>query len=114
MTEPVTNTKYFIAPNTGDLSGTWGTAALNPNFQTLDALFGGVTTISLSSATTILLTVPATTGIWAGTVSQSVNSLIRLTGAQTGSATSSSRFPASTSSRTNAPGPLRFGCNRQI
>jgi microcystin-dependent protein len=87
MTEPVTTQKSLIVPNTGDLSGTWGTAALNPNFQTLDALFGGITTITLSSATTILLSVPATTGVWGGTLSQSVNALIRFTGAQTASAT---------------------------
>ena len=87
MTEPVTTAKYLIAPNTGDLPGAWGTSALNPNFQTIDAMMGGITTISLSSATTILLTVPATTGVWPGSLSQSVNALIRFTGAQTGSAT---------------------------
>lgn len=86
MTEPVTTAKSMIVPNTGDLSGSWGTSALNPNFQTIDAIFGGVTTISLSSATTLLLTVPATTGVWPGTLSQSVNALIKFTGAQTGSA----------------------------
>jgi len=87
MTEPVTTNKSLIIPNTGDLSGAWGTSALNPNFQTIDALTGGVTTITLSSATTILLTVPATTGIWPNALSQSVNSLIKFTGAQTGVAT---------------------------
>lgn len=87
MTEPVTTNKTLIVPNTGDLSGAWGTSALNPNFQTIDAMFGGVTTISLSATTTILLTVPATTGIWPGSLSQSVNAMIRFTGAQTGSAT---------------------------
>lgn len=87
MTEPITTNRSLIIPNTGDLTGAWGTSALNPNFQTIDALFGGVTTISLSSATTILLTVPATTGVWPGSLSQSVNAMIRFTGAQTGSAT---------------------------
>lgn len=86
MTEPVTSSKTLIVPNTGDLAGTWGTAALNPNFSIIDAMFGGVTTISLSSTTTILLSVPATTGIWGGSVPQSSNSLIVFTGAQTGSA----------------------------
>jgi len=86
MTEPITTNKSLIVPNTGDLPGTWGTAALNPDFQLIDAMFGGRTTISLSSATTILLSVPATTGIWGGTVPQSSNSLIVFTGAQTGSA----------------------------
>jgi microcystin-dependent protein len=87
MTEPITTARYFIVPNTGDLSGAWGTSALNPNFQSIDTLFGGVTTISLSSTTTILLTVPATTGVWpGGNPSQSMNSMIKFTGAQTGSA----------------------------
>lgn len=86
MTEPVTSNRTLIVPNTGDLTGAWGTSALNPNFQTIDALFGGVTTITLSGTTTILLSVPATTGIWPGTLSQSVNALIKFTGAQTGSA----------------------------
>lgn len=86
MTEPVTTVKSLIVPNTGDLAGAWGTSALNPNFQTIDALFGGVTTISLTSATTLLLTVPATTGVWFGSLSQSVNSLIKFTGVQTGNA----------------------------
>jgi microcystin-dependent protein len=86
MSEPVTTNKTLIVPNTGDLSGAWATSALNPNFQLLDAMLGGVTSISLSGATTILLTAPATTGIWGGTVPQSSNSMITLTGAQTGSA----------------------------
>src|SRR5689334_6066677 len=88
MVEPITTNRSFIVPNTGDLSGAWGTSALNPNFQSIDTLFGGVTTISLSSTTTILLSVPATTGVWpGGNPSQSMNALIRFTGAQTGSAT---------------------------
>lgn len=86
MAEPITPQRSLIVPNTGDLVAAWGTSALNPNFQTIDALFGGVTTISLSSATTLLLTVPATTGVWPGFLSQSVNSLIKFTGAQTGNA----------------------------
>lgn len=86
MTEPVTTQKTLIIPNTGDLSGSWGTAALNPNFQIIDAMFGGSITISLSAATTILLTVPATTGVWGGSVPQSSNALLKFTGAQTGSA----------------------------
>lgn len=88
MVEPITSARSFIVPNTGDLSGAWGTAALNPNFQSIDTLFGGVTTISLSSTTTVLLTVPATTGVWpGGNPSQSMNAMIKFTGAQTGSAT---------------------------
>lgn len=88
MVEPITTNRSLIVPNTGDLPGAWGTSALNPNFQSIDTLFGGVTTISLSVTTTILLTVPATTGVWpGGNPSQSMNALIKFTGAQTGSAT---------------------------
>ncbi len=88
MVEPITTNRSFIVPNTGDLPGAWGTSALNPNFQSIDTLFGGVTTISLSVTTTILLSVPATTGVWpGGNPSQSMNALIKFTGAQTGSAT---------------------------
>ncbi len=87
MTEPITTNRYFIAPNTGDLPSAWGTAALNPNFQSIDTLFGGVTTISLSASTTITLSVPATTGVWpGGNPSQSMNAMIKFTGAQTGPA----------------------------
>src|SRR5271155_2295241 len=86
MSEPISTNKSFITPNTSDLPGAWGTSALNPNFQTIDALFGGVTTISLSSATTLLLAVPATTGVWPGFLSQSVNAALYFTGAQTGNA----------------------------
>ncbi len=88
MSEPVTTNRTFIVPNTGDLVAAWGTSALNPNFQSIDTLFGGITTISLSSTTTVLLSVPATTGVWpGGNPSQSMQSLIKFTGAQTGSAT---------------------------
>ncbi len=88
MVEPITTNRSLIIPNTSDLPGAWGTSALNPNFQSIDTLFGGVTTISLSVTTTILLSVPATTGVWpGGNPSQSMNALIKFTGAQTGSAT---------------------------
>ncbi len=94
MTEPTTTYRYFIVPNTGDLSGAWGTSALNPNFQSIDTLFGGVTQISLSSATSITLSVPATTGVWpGGNPSQSMNAMIRFSGAQTGSATITFTLP---------------------
>lgn len=86
MVEPITSNRYLIVPNTGDLSGAWGTAALNPNFQVIDGLFGGSLTLSLSGATTILLTTPSTTGDWVGVVGQSSNALIKFTGAQSGNA----------------------------
>ncbi len=64
MTEPVTTYKTLIVPNTGDLPGAWGTSAMNPNFQLIDSMFGGQATLSLNGATTIVLTVPPTSGIW--------------------------------------------------
>lgn len=86
MTEPVTANRFLIVPNTGDLPGAWGTSALNPDFSNIDAILGGVTTISLSSATTITLTTLATTGIATTTIPQSNNALIKFTGTQTGNA----------------------------
>ena len=87
-TEPVTPNKYFVVPATGDLVAGWGTAALNPNFQIIDALFGGVTSISLSGATSITLTVPPSNGSWSGgsNIGQSSKVMLSLSGAQTGSA----------------------------
>ena len=86
MSEPVTNGKTLIIPNTGDLVAAWGTSALNPNFQLIDAMLGGTTSISLSSATTLLLTVPNTTGVWGGFVPQHSNSMFSLSGTLTGNA----------------------------
>lgn len=59
MTEPTTVNQALIVPNTGDLVGAWGTAALNPNFSSIDGLFGGIVSLSLSAATSITLTAPA-------------------------------------------------------
>jgi microcystin-dependent protein len=84
MPEPNTTNVALIVPNTGDLVGAWGTAALNTNFTAIDGLFGGVATIALASATTIALSLPSgsiTPG--AGPV-QSQNALIKLTGTLTG------------------------------
>ena len=83
---PVTTNRSFCIPNTGDLPAAWGTSAINPNFQYLDALIGGTTVIALSSATTITLTVPPTTGTSSGSASQSQVAMIKFTGAQTGNA----------------------------
>ncbi len=86
MSEPVTTYRSLIVPNTGDLAGAWGTSALNPNFQMVDGMFGSVATISLSGATTILLTSASTSGIWLGSLPQCANAMLRFTGAQTGAA----------------------------
>lgn len=82
MTEPTTINVGYIVPNTGDLSGTWGSAALNPNFQALDGFQGGLAAIALSG--NLVLSSPAgyTPSPGAGPT-QSQNALIRFSGALT-------------------------------
>jgi len=84
MPEPNTINVALIVPNTGDLTGAWGTAALNPNFSSIDGMLGGVATIALSSATTIALSLPAGSITPGAGPNQSQNSLIKLTGTLTG------------------------------
>ena len=52
---PNTINRGLSVPTTGSEVGTWGSAALNPNFNTLDGVLGGALTISLSAATTFAL-----------------------------------------------------------
>lgn len=86
MAEPNTVNKALIVPNTGDLPGAWGTAALNPNFAAIDGMFGGALSLSLAAATTIALTAPAG-GITASAgPTQQQNALIKLAGTLTGNA----------------------------
>jgi microcystin-dependent protein len=84
MTEPTTSNVGFIVPNTGDLSGAWGTAALNPNFGAIDGYVGGQLTLSVSGATTITLTTASATLTPTAGPYQSANSIITITGSQTG------------------------------
>lgn len=80
MAEPNTPNIGLIVPNTGDLVGSWGTTALNPDFVALDGMLGGTITIPLTSN-------PVTLGIPAGSIAptagptQSQNALIKFTGA---------------------------------
>lgn len=83
MTEPTTVNVGYIIPNTGDLPGTWGSAALNPNFQALDGFQGGLVAISLSGNITLSSPAGYTATPGAGPT-QSQNSLIRLSGVLTG------------------------------
>ncbi len=84
---PHTVNRYLNVPNTGDLPGAWGTSAINPNMSSIDGSFGGFTTISLSSATTFALTLPAGASFTPGAgPSQSENSLIKFAGTLTGNA----------------------------
>lgn len=86
---PFTVNRYLNIPNDGDLSGTWGSAAVNPNMSSLDGLLGGFVTLSLSSATTFVLGLPsgAATGLTPGAgPSQSENALIKFSGTLSGNA----------------------------
>lgn len=84
MAEPTTVNTGLIIPNTGDLPGTWGSAALNPDFVAIDGYFGGVQTISLSTNTT--LTAPiGFTPTPSGGPTQAQNAVLKFTGALTSS-----------------------------
>lgn len=93
---PYTVNQYLNIPNTGDLPGAWGTTAVNANMSALDGKLGGFVTISLSSATTMTLTVPAgaATGLTPGAgPTQSQNALIKFTGTLTGNNTINLTMP---------------------
>lgn len=68
MPEPTTSAKALIIPNTGDLAGTWGSDAVNPNMVQIDAMLGGVQTLALTSGSVTL------------SATQAQNSLIVFTG----------------------------------
>ena len=84
MVEPVTPNIGLIVPNTGDLVGAWGTAAVNPNMSALDGLFGGAVTLSLSGATTITLSASTAVLTPGSGPFQQNNACIFLTGTQSG------------------------------
>lgn len=84
MTEPTTTNIGLIVPNTGDLPGAWGTAALNPNFNVIDGVVGGVLSLSLSAATTITLTTASATLTPGAGPYQSANFQIVLSGTLSG------------------------------
>ncbi len=67
-------------PATGDLVGTWGSVALNPNLTTIDARFGSIATVALTNANVTL------------SQTQINNYAISLTGTLTGNVSIS--FPA--------------------
>jgi microcystin-dependent protein len=86
MAEPNEPLTGLVIPNTGDLVGAWGTAALNANFQAIGGMLGGVVSISLSGATSIALTAPSGSLTPGGGPTQQQNALIRFSGVQTGNA----------------------------
>lgn len=84
MPDPTTGNRLLAVPSHGSDVNQWD-VPVNGNTQALDGMFGGVTTIALSSATTTLLTVPATGSVSAGAgPNQSQNALIKFSGALTG------------------------------
>lgn len=87
MTEPTTPLKALIIPNTGDLVGSWGTAAVNVDWTAVDGMLGGSQTISLASATTFSLSAPAGSITPGAGPNQAQNFMLQFTGTLTGNAT---------------------------
>jgi microcystin-dependent protein len=84
LADPTTSNKLLAVPTRGSDSGTWD-LPVNGNSNALDGILGGVTTISVSASTTILLSVPSTGSVSAGSgPNQSENAMIVLTGTLTG------------------------------
>lgn len=84
MAEPQTVNGGLIVPNTGDLVGTWGSAALNPDFVAVDGFLCGVQTVSLSNINVTLTSPAAFTPTPGGGPTQAQNAVIRLTGTLSG------------------------------
>ena len=83
MTEPLTVNTGLVVAGTGDLVGTWGSGALNPNFVALDGYFGGVTTVSASNAPIVLTTPAGFTPTPSAGPTQAQNAVLKFTGALT-------------------------------
>jgi len=73
----------LVVPSTGDLVGTWGSTAINPDFSAIDGFFGGIQTIGVSN-TNVVLTAPAGSITPSGGPTQSQNAVLRFTGTLTG------------------------------
>lgn len=78
--------KALIEPNTGDLVGTWGSAAVNPNMSAIGGMLGGAQTLSLSSATTFALSAPSGSITPGAGPNQAQNAILKFTGTLTGNA----------------------------
>ena len=84
MTEPTTVNTGLIVPNTGDLPGTWGANAINPDLSAIDGFIGGVQVVSVTNSP-ITLTSPASfTPTPSAGPTQSQNAVLRVTGTLTG------------------------------
>ena len=80
---PTTVNGGLIIPNTGDLPGTWGSNALNPNFVSIDGLFGGATTISASNAPIVLTSPSGFAPTPSAGPTQAQNAVLQFTGTLT-------------------------------
>ena len=80
---PTTLNGGLIIPNTGDLPGTWGSNALNPNFVSIDGLFGGATTISASNALIVLTSPSGFAPTPSAGPTQAQNAVLQFTGTLT-------------------------------
>ena len=83
MAEPSTPNLGLIVPNTGDLVGSWGTSALNPDFVALDGILGGSVVIPITNAPVTLGLPTSSLAPTSGPV-QSQNALITFTGTLSG------------------------------
>lgn len=80
--------KGLNTPNTGDLTGAWGTAAVNPNFTVVGGYLGGIATVSLTNANVSLSIASGVIGTGsitpgAGPV-QAANAVLKFSGALSG------------------------------
>ncbi len=87
MAEPSTVNVGLVVPNTGDLVGTWGSAALNPDWVAVDGYLGGVQTIGVSSGSVLLTSPAGFTPTPGGGPTQAQNAVIKLTGGLSGPVT---------------------------
>lgn len=85
---PNESLKGLSTPNTGDLTGAWGTSAVNPNMQVIGGYLGGVASVSLTNANVSLSISSGVIGTGsitpgAGPV-QAANAVIKFSGTLTG------------------------------
>lgn len=92
---PFTPNSGFSIPNTGDLPGTWGEDAVNPDFVAVDGMLSGAVTLSLSSAGVTLTKPAGFTATPGAGPTQSQNRVLRLTGTLLNSLTVELPIPGS-------------------
>src|ERR1700761_2762294 len=79
---PTTVNIALNIPATGDLVGTWGSAAINPDLSAIDGFLGGVQTVSVSNAP-ITLTAPTGSITPSAGPTQAQNAVLRISGTLT-------------------------------